>query len=60
TPAGRLYQRLMKDWTTDVKLTVSPDNTIAFNGHFGDYEITAGERTYRVTIRKGIAKYDAK
>jgi hypothetical protein len=23
TPAGRLYERLMKDWTTDVKLTVS-------------------------------------
>ena len=24
TPAGRVYDRLMKDWTTDVKLTVSP------------------------------------
>ena len=60
TPAGRLYERLMKDWTTDVKRIVSPDRTIAFNGHFGEYEITAGERTYRVTIKKGVSQYDAK
>jgi GH35 family endo-1,4-beta-xylanase len=60
TPAGRLYERLMKDWTTDVKLTVSADHTVAFNGHFGEYEITAGDKKYRVTIRKGVSQYDAR
>jgi len=49
----------MKDWTTDVKLTVSPDRTIAFNGHFGEYAIIAGDRTYHVTTRKGVTHYDA-
>lgn len=60
TPAGRLYERLMKEWTTDVKLNVSADRTIAFNGHFGAYEITAGDKTYRVTIKKGASRYDAR
>lgn len=60
TPARRQYERLMKEWTTDVKLTVSSDNTVAFNGHFGDYEITAGEKTHRVTIRRGLAEYVVK
>ena len=60
TPAGRLYERLMTEWTTDVKVIVLSDRTIAFNGHFGEYEITAGERTHRVTIRKGVSDYDVR
>jgi GH35 family endo-1,4-beta-xylanase len=60
TPAGRLYERLMKEWTTDVKVVVSSDRTIAFNGHFGEYEITAGDKTYRVAIKKGVSQYDAR
>ena len=50
----------MKEWTTDVKLSVAADNTIKFHGHFGEYEITAGENVYRVTTIKGVSQYDAK
>ncbi|CAN5528227.1 hypothetical protein BH09PLA1_BH09PLA1_12120 [soil metagenome] len=60
TPAGRLYERLMKGWTTNVKAIVSSDRTISFTGHFGECEIIAGETTYRVTIAKGIQQYEAK
>jgi GH35 family endo-1,4-beta-xylanase len=58
TPAGRLYERLMKEWTTDVNVIVSPGHTIGFNGHFGEYEITAGDKIYHVTIRKGVSTYE--
>jgi endo-1,4-beta-xylanase len=57
TPAGRAYEGLMTQWGTDVTLNVSDDGSIRLTGYFGDYEITAGNMTFRLRLTKGTTDY---
>lgn len=66
TPAGLAYRDLMTldgdadatdDWTTQLAALVRPDGTIAFDGFYGDYELTIDGRTYALTLEKGVLGY---
>ena len=56
-PAQR-WETLMRQWDTDVTVPVKADGTIDFTGFYGDYEITAGGKTYPLTLVKGTTQYD--
>lgn len=51
-PNGQAYIDLMKEWQSDG--TVRPDahGRITFRGFYGDYEITAGNQTWQVSLTK--------
>ena len=59
TDACKRWDELMSRWTTDETLTVSPEGTITFTGYFGDYELSAGDRTIPLTLVKGQSQYTA-
>jgi GH35 family endo-1,4-beta-xylanase len=57
TPAGRTFERLMAQWGTDMTVNVADDGTIRFIGHWGDYELTVGEKVRPLTLTKGTTEY---
>ena len=66
TPAGERWIDLMTidgdpdandDWDTDLSALVDPNGMIAFDGFYGDYEITIGDETFDLTLTKGIEEY---
>ncbi|HEY7090456.1 MAG TPA: endo-1,4-beta-xylanase [Tepidisphaeraceae bacterium] len=57
TAAGERYEKLMKQWDTDITANVGKDGKVHFNGFFGDYEVTVGEKTYPLTLVKGTSSY---
>lgn len=46
-------------WTTQLTATAAADGTITFNGYYGNYEITAGGKTYNLNLTKGTTNYTA-
>jgi GH35 family endo-1,4-beta-xylanase len=59
TAAGRRYEAVMKEWSTDVTIPVAADGTVALTGFYGDYEITAGGATSCFSLVKGTALAEA-
>jgi len=57
---GEAYRDLMHQWSTDETLTTDENGGVAFNGYFGDYQITVGDGTYPLTITKGVTDYEIK
>ena len=67
TPAGKQWQDTLgiqdwngnpaDGWTTKLTTTVAPDGTIAFDGYYGDYQLTAGGKSYKLTLKKGVTTY---
>jgi GH35 family endo-1,4-beta-xylanase len=57
TEAGRRYERLMAEWSTDVTAPVGADGTLTFSGFYGDYRIEAGGKSFRLELAKGQPVY---
>ncbi|GAB4189496.1 MAG: hypothetical protein Kow00105_03910 [Phycisphaeraceae bacterium] len=57
---GEAYRGLMEQWSTDESLTVAADGVVAFTGYYGDYEVTVGDKTYPLTVTKGVTDYEIK
>jgi GH35 family endo-1,4-beta-xylanase len=55
---GERFERLMKEWDTDLTLKCDDRGAVNFNGFFGDYEITAGGKTFPFTLAKGTTEYN--
>lgn len=52
-PAYKRLKHLIKEvWTTDETLCVNEKGEISFRGFYGEYEITAGGKTYTVNFDK--------
>lgn len=57
TPVYQAWKDQMAKWSIDEQLKVGDDGTIAFNGFFGDYEITIDGKTLPLTIRPEQSDY---
>lgn len=67
TAAGKVWQDKLgiadwdgnaaNAWTTQTTLSLKSDGTVAFDGYWGDYQITAGGQTYDLTLSKGTNSY---
>jgi GH35 family endo-1,4-beta-xylanase len=44
-------------WTTQLTATVAADGTINFNGYYGNYELTVGDKPYKFSLTKGATNY---
>lgn len=52
-PAYKRLKRLIKEvWTTDEELTANENGEVSFLGFYGEYEVTAGGKTYTVNFDK--------
>jgi GH35 family endo-1,4-beta-xylanase len=54
---GTRWQSLMNEWSTDLMPTVNADGSINFNGFYGDYDVTVGNKTYSLSLTKGQSAY---
>lgn len=57
---GEGYHDLMDQWSTDESLTVDDRGDVEFNGYYGDYVVTVGDKTYPLAVTKGTADYEVK
>ncbi len=59
TPLGQKWVDLMNEFSTHVTPTVNADNTINFNGYYGDYALTINGQShpYHLTLQKGSTNY---
>jgi GH35 family endo-1,4-beta-xylanase len=59
TPLGQKWVDLMNEFSTHVTPTVNADNTINFNGYYGDYALTINGQShpYHLTLQKGTTNY---
>lgn len=57
TPAGVAYEALMRQWDTDLTLTVGPDHAIDFTGYYGRYDVTIAGQTYTLNLANGTTQY---
>ncbi len=57
TAAGKAWQSLMKTWTTQTTAAIDATGKIAFNGYYGDYQLTAGGKVYLLSFDKGTNTY---
>lgn len=57
---GRTWKSLMAEWNTDLTAFTNASGEITFTGFFGDYEITAGEKTFRFTHSADVARRELK
>lgn len=48
----RLKHLLTEEWHTETDAVVAADGTLAFRGFYGDYELTADDKTETVTLAK--------
>ena len=60
TAAGKVFEDLMKQWTTDVTATVGADGKLQFDGFYGDYDISVGGHTIPFSLVKGTSQYEIK
>jgi hypothetical protein len=59
TTAGRRYEALMREWSTDLTLPVAADGTVTFTGFFGDYDVAVEGRRGHLSLIKGRSRYTA-
>jgi hypothetical protein len=67
TAAGKAWQdqlgihdwdgNISNGWNTQLTATTNAAGAISFNGYFGDYQLTAGGKSYALSIAKGTANY---
>lgn len=57
TPAGEVYEDLIRRWDTALTTTVQPDATIRFRGFYGDYDLTINGQTHHLLLEKGKSDY---
>ena len=48
----RLYHLIKEVWTTDETPKVGKNGEVKFRGFYGEYEVTAGGKTYAVTLNE--------
>lgn len=48
----RLYHLIKEVWTTDETPEVGKNGEVKFRGFLGEYEVTAGGKTYAVTLNE--------
>ena len=48
----RLYHLIKEVWTTDETPEVGKNGEVKFRGFYGEYEVTAGGKTYAVTLNE--------
>ena len=48
----RLYHLIKEVWTTDETPEVGKNGEVKFRGFYGEYEVTAGGKTYVVTLNE--------
>lgn len=60
TPVGERFVNLMDQWTTETTAIVGDDGAIAFDGFYGDYLVTAGDRTFAFSHEKGVEATEAR
>lgn len=48
----RLYHLIKEVWTTDETPKVGKNGEVKFRGFLGEYEVTAGGKTYAVTLNE--------
>lgn len=68
TKAGKVWQDKLgvadwdgnaaNAWTTNLTATTDANGAISFSGFYGDYEITAGGKTYQLKLAKGTTSYN--
>ncbi len=46
----RLYHLIKEVWATDEECAVGADGEVSFRGFYGEYEVTAGGKTYKVNF----------
>ena len=50
-PAYKRLKHLIKEvWTTNEELTADENGEVQFRGFYGEYEVTAGGKTYQVNF----------
>lgn len=50
-PAYEVLDRLInKEWRTELEGEVTADGMLSFRGFYGEYEVTAGDKTYTVSL----------
>jgi len=60
-PAGkRLIHLLEEEWRTDTTATTDAAGKLTFRGFYGDYRVTAGDRTWTVTLTPDATTAEAK
>ena len=53
TAAGeRVSELLLKKWRTETTVKTDAEGRFSFDGFYGDYEITFGGKTHKVSHRK--------
>ncbi len=57
TPAGRRYESLMKEWSTELETALGSDGSVEFVGFFGDYAVEVAGQTRCFTLSRGAAEY---
>jgi GH35 family endo-1,4-beta-xylanase len=67
TPAGKTWQDKLgiqdwdgnqtNGWNTQLTQSLSANGTINFDGYYGDYVITAGGKSYNLSLTKGTSSY---
>jgi len=67
TPAGKVWQDKLgiadwdgnaaNGWTTQTTKNLAANGTISFDGYWGDYVITAGGKSYNLSLVKGTNSY---
>jgi endo-1,4-beta-xylanase len=60
TAAGKVFEDLMKQWTTELTATVGTDGKVQFSGFYGDYDLSFGGRKMAFSLVKGTTSYDVK
>jgi GH35 family endo-1,4-beta-xylanase len=57
TPAGERFDALMAAWRTNVSTTLDAQKSVEFDGFYGDYDVTVGVRTSRLSLTRGQTEY---
>jgi GH35 family endo-1,4-beta-xylanase len=57
TPAGERFLSLLSKWDTDLSVNADAGAKVHFTGYFGDYELTAGGKTFPLKLVRGKTEY---
>ncbi len=57
--AGKRYEALMDEWSTEVSGTTGADGLLSFSGFHGDYQATANGRTATFSLESGEGPQEA-
>jgi len=57
TEPGRRFDARMRSYDTELEVPVQPGGTISFDGFYGDYAVTVGGRTRRLSFTRAQGDY---